>query len=424
MTIKKLKQQRSIQMGVQLAVAALLVTAIAVYGVHQQKPSHAATSTGTFSLTPASGTYQVGSTISVSIMEDSSTDAVSTVQADMTYDPTVLSYQSIDDTGSQFSEVAPAPTVGSGMLSISRGSTASRTGSQKVTTISFTVLKPGNANIAFAASSIIYRTSDFINIFTSSAGGSYVIPVPCTANPSAPTGLTSGSKTNTSVAMNWSASTAGTSCTLTGYQVYRGATKVADLAAGTTSYTDTGLTANTAYSYTVTASDTVSHTSAASNTLAVTTNAPPCATAPSVPGSLSADTSTTTSITINWGASSPSTSCTLTGYQVYRGATKVADLAAGITNFTDTGLTEHTAYSYTVTASDTASNTSAPSSAFSTNTKTTGDVSGDGHVTTLDIAILLKYWNQTVPVNTNGDLNGDGRVTTIDVAILLKNWGK
>jgi mannan endo-1,4-beta-mannosidase len=53
-----------------------------------------------------------------------------------------------------------------------------------------------------------------------------------------------------------------------------------------------------------------------------------------------------------------------------------------------------------------------------------GDVDGDGHVNTKDIAILLKNWNQTVPVNTNGDLNGDGHVTSVDIAILLKNWGR
>jgi hypothetical protein len=54
-----------------------------------------------------------------------------------------------------------------------------------------------------------------------------------------------------------------------------------------------------------------------------------------------------------------------------------------------------------------------------------GDVNGDGHVTSLDLAILLTNWNaQSGASRATGDLNGDGKVTALDLAILLSGWGK
>jgi cellulose 1,4-beta-cellobiosidase len=88
-----------------------------------------------------------------------------------------------------------------------------------------------------------------------------------TVAPSAPTGLKATATTATSVSLAWTASSDNVG--VTAYDVYRGATK-AGTAAGT-SYTDTGLTASTAYSYTVKARDAAGNTSAASVASAVVT---------------------------------------------------------------------------------------------------------------------------------------------------------
>jgi hypothetical protein len=89
----------------------------------------------------------------------------------------------------------------------------------------------------------------------------------CTA-PSAPT-LSSPGKTDTTVALSWTGSTDNVG--VTGYEVFRGATLVGS-PTGTT-FTDTGRTASTAYSYTVKARDAAGNRSAASNTVTVTTDA-------------------------------------------------------------------------------------------------------------------------------------------------------
>ncbi|MHA6757199.1 RICIN domain-containing protein [Streptacidiphilus sp. PAMC 29251] len=90
-----------------------------------------------------------------------------------------------------------------------------------------------------------------------------------TTAPSNPSGLSAGATTASSISLNWSASTDNVG--VTGYNVYRGGAQVGT--ATGTSYTDSGLSASTAYSYTVKAFDAAGNLSAASNTATVTTSA-------------------------------------------------------------------------------------------------------------------------------------------------------
>ncbi|MGO4548535.1 GH32 C-terminal domain-containing protein [Paenibacillus sp. 2TAB23] len=92
-----------------------------------------------------------------------------------------------------------------------------------------------------------------------------------TQAPTAPSQLTSSSKTHSTVALTWSASTDNAG--VQSYVVYRNGTEVGT--ASTTSYTDTVLTASTAYIYTVKAKDAAGNLSVSSNSLNVTTEAVP-----------------------------------------------------------------------------------------------------------------------------------------------------
>ena len=85
--------------------------------------------------------------------------------------------------------------------------------------------------------------------------------------PSVPQNLTATVTSPTSIRLNWSASTDNVG--VTGYKIYRGGTQIATTAS--TSYTNTGLTANTSYSYTVAAYDAVGNTSAQSSAASATT---------------------------------------------------------------------------------------------------------------------------------------------------------
>ncbi|MFD9794054.1 glycosyl hydrolase family 18 protein [Streptomyces sp. NPDC059070] len=85
--------------------------------------------------------------------------------------------------------------------------------------------------------------------------------------PSAPGTPTAGSVTDTSVGLSWSAATDDKG--IKNYDVYRGSAKIATVTG--TSYTDSGLTAGTTYTYSVTARDTADQTGPSSGSATVTT---------------------------------------------------------------------------------------------------------------------------------------------------------
>ncbi|MEU2283564.1 glycoside hydrolase family 18 chitinase [Streptomyces sp. NPDC013178] len=98
-------------------------------------------------------------------------------------------------------------------------------------------------------------------------GGCDGTSVPGDAAPSAPGTPTASDITNSSVKLTWSAATDDKG--VKNYDVLRGGAKVATVT--TTSYTDTGLTAGTDYSYTVQARDTADQTGPVSGARAVRT---------------------------------------------------------------------------------------------------------------------------------------------------------
>ncbi|MET9482076.1 glycoside hydrolase family 18 chitinase [Streptomyces sp. NPDC006638] len=91
--------------------------------------------------------------------------------------------------------------------------------------------------------------------------------VPGDALPSAPGTPTASNITNTAVTLNWSAATDDKG--VKNYDVFRNGTKVATVTG--TSYTNTGLTAGTDYSYTVQARDTIDQVGPVSGARAVRT---------------------------------------------------------------------------------------------------------------------------------------------------------
>ncbi|WP_435260987.1 GEVED domain-containing protein [Tenacibaculum sp. nBUS_03] len=89
-----------------------------------------------------------------------------------------------------------------------------------------------------------------------------------TQAPSAPSSLAASSISQTALTLNWTASTDNVG--VTGYDVYRGLTKIGSTTTAT-SYNVTGLTANTGYSFSVKAQDAAGNESSSSNVLNITT---------------------------------------------------------------------------------------------------------------------------------------------------------
>ncbi|HLA55754.1 MAG TPA: GEVED domain-containing protein [Flavobacterium sp.] len=172
--------------------------------------------------------------------------------------------------------------------------------------------------------------------------------------PSAPTNLAASGTTQTTTNLTWTASTDNVA--VTGYDVYQDGVFKANTAS--TSYAVTGLTASTAYAFTVKAKDAAGNASAASNTANVTTLAPVVdTTAPSTPTNLIASGTTSSSTNLSWTASTDNVA--VTGYDVYQDGVFKANTTS--TSYAVTGLTASTAYAFTVKAKDAAGNASAAS---------------------------------------------------------------
>ena len=178
--------------------------------------------------------------------------------------------------------------------------------------------------------------------------------------PTAPTGLVATAAGGSVVNLTWTASTDNVA--VTGYIVSRSGAPVGNPTA--TSYSDTGLSDATTYSYTVAARDAAGNVSANSGIVSATT---PDATPPSMPAGLVATAAGSASINLTWTASTDNVG--VTGYIVKRNDVQVATPTA--TNYSDTGLSSATTYSYTVAARDAAGNISPNSASVSATTADT-----------------------------------------------------
>ncbi|MFC7680892.1 lytic polysaccharide monooxygenase [Paenibacillus sp. GCM10028914] len=91
-----------------------------------------------------------------------------------------------------------------------------------------------------------------------------------TQAPTAPSALASSGTTSTTASLSWNASSDNVG--VTGYNIYNGNSLVTTVSGSTLNYTVTGLTANTAYTFTVKAADAAGNLSSASNAVSVTTS--------------------------------------------------------------------------------------------------------------------------------------------------------
>ncbi len=167
-----------------------------------------------------------------------------------------------------------------------------------------------------------------------------------TSAPTVPTGLRA-SVTESQAELNWNSSS-DDSTTIT-YDVYRNSTKITSTVA--TSYTDSGLSSGTKYSYYVIAKDASGNKSEQSALISITTS-------PSAPKSVSATAATSSQILVAWEYNTDISGSAL--YDVYRDGALIASVSSN--SYADTGLKASTTYQYYVVVKDSSGTVSKPSS--------------------------------------------------------------
>ena len=175
-----------------------------------------------------------------------------------------------------------------------------------------------------------------------------------------------------------------------------------------TSYSVTGLTASTTYTFYVKAKDAAGNVSAASSTISVTTSSPTADTqAPTVPTNLASSSITESSVVLSWTASTDNVG--VTGYDIYRNGSLLASTTS--TSYSVTGLTASTTYTFYVKAKDAAGNVSSASSTLSV---TTDEEVVEEYCSSSGSSANYFWINQVVLNeinNTSGFNNGYGNFT-------------
>ncbi|MEY4672897.1 MAG: hypothetical protein RL148_681 [Planctomycetota bacterium] len=210
-----------------------------------------------------------------------------------------------------------------------------------------------------------YQVRAYNGSGSSAPSNSTSATTPAEPVPNAPTGLTATALSSSSIRLNWT----DASNNETGFQVERSAdnvtfTPATSVAAGTVTWTDTGLPEATQRWYRVRATGT-SGTSGWSNTATATT----LVAAPSAPTGLTATGTSTTTIQLGWTDNAGNES----GYYVDRSAdgvtfSRIATLGAGSIAYADATLAQNTTRWYRVQAYN-AGGTSAYSNVASATTQ-------------------------------------------------------
>jgi Tfp pilus assembly protein PilE/fibronectin type 3 domain-containing protein len=217
--------------------------------------------------------------------------------------------------------------------------------------------------------------------------------------PAAPTNL-ANTTTHDSATLTWT----GVSGTVTGYRVYRNGSLVATVAAPTTTWTNTGLTAGSTWSYQVFAYN-ASGNGDGSNTTTAYVQV-------QAPTNLKVDGVGDTWARISWTKPTG----TLAGFTVYRGTTKLIDLPATATSHLLDDLEPGASTTYQVTARA-AGNYETPKSNQVSVTATIGAPTGltaTGHPSTAGrIDVTFNHGVQNRVINGQGQLGDNTNFPTL-----------
>ena len=110
----------------------------------------------TLSFNPETGTFGAGKTFNVALAVDGGGQGVNAAEANITFDKTVLSVQSISKDGSAFSmwPIEPAFDNVKGTISLGGGTATSFSGKKNILTIVFKGMKEGSSTVSIASGNI------------------------------------------------------------------------------------------------------------------------------------------------------------------------------------------------------------------------------------------------------------------------------
>ena len=220
------------------------------------------------------------------------------------------------------------------------------------------------------------------------------------ALPDAPTGATASG--GIPIVVSWNAPNSDRP--VTDYKVYRDGSLLTTVTAPTLTYSDSSVTPNTTYSYTISAVSSVGEGAQSASTSGQS------GVPPSQITTFTATPVDSSRIKLDWAAPNDN-GYTITSYKIYQGSSQVGT-TAGLT-YTDTGLQNNTTYSYTVTAVNIGgegTQSAAQTATTATPLTPPTNVYTEEHVTSVNVT-----WDKVIgAVNYTVERNGTTLGTTSD----------
>jgi chitodextrinase len=251
------------------------------------------------------------------------------------------------------------------------------------------------------------------------------VSTPDNEAPTAISNLSASNTSDSSTILSWSASTDNVG--ISHYQIYRDGVSIANNITAT-SYTATGLAAETAYSFVVVAFDDAGNFSSNSNVVNITTASSRDSEPPSAINNLAASNTTTNSTRLTWSASTDNVA--VTNYEIFQNGSSIGNNGTN-TTFDVTGLTQSTAYAFTVVAQDAEGNSSVISNTVVittlTNSNVTDYTSENSNLNSVDWSARDLFANRNLGVGTT-DTRGfslavAGGIVAEELTIELQaNW--
>ena len=246
-----------------------------------------------------------------------------------------------------------------------------RTGSTDFVTL---IENTGNTGTTYSHTGLTTGTQYIYHVSAISAQGVSIYSIEATATPASssqplenivpntPTSLTASDLSPTSIKLTWVKPATNNGPPVTSYKIEfkkdsgSFTTLVENTGSTITTYTHTGLTTNSKYTYKISAKNSVGFSSASNEASATpkSTSSPPTENiAPNPPRSLTAQSAGPTQIFLSWKEPTPNNGPAITGYKIESKTTgdyTVLTTTGNTTSFTHTGLTSSIQYSYRVFA--------------------------------------------------------------------------
>lgn len=174
-------------------------------------PAQALAASADISLVPNVSSAVTDNTVTVTVNEDSGTEPVNAVQANLSYPAASLQYVSVSNNAT-FS-IDAQTSINNGTVKLARGTYTAVTGVQPVTVVTFKVIgSSGTADLSFISGTAVVSATSHTNIVSSESGTSLSISSPTTTDPSTSSNNTNSSSSSNTNTTSQTPSTSSTSC--------------------------------------------------------------------------------------------------------------------------------------------------------------------------------------------------------------------